>query len=70
MGSTGLGMNIVYNLVNQQLQGVIEVSSEQGVGTLIKITLPRVDMNILLFIDGKVSTLFRTGQITKIKKPI
>ena len=42
LGSMGLGMNIVYNLVNKQLKGVIEASSEQGVGTLIKITLPRV----------------------------
>jgi signal transduction histidine kinase len=41
LGSTGLGMNIVYNLVNQQLKGVIKVKSEQGVGTYIKITLPR-----------------------------
>jgi signal transduction histidine kinase len=40
LGSTGLGMNIVYNLVNQQLKGMIEVTSEQNVGTVIKITLP------------------------------
>jgi signal transduction histidine kinase len=40
LGSTGLGMNIVYNLVNQQLKGLIKVSTEQGVGTFIKITLP------------------------------
>lgn len=41
-GSTGLGMNIVYNLVNQQLKGLIKVTSEEGVGTSITITLPLV----------------------------
>jgi len=39
-GSTGLGMNLVYNIVNQQLKGTISVTSEQGVGTFISLTLP------------------------------
>ena len=39
-GSTGLGMNIVYNLVHQQLKGDISVEAEQNVGTFIKIILP------------------------------
>jgi len=40
-GSTGLGMNIVYNIINQQLKGDIIVESEQGVGTTMMITLPQ-----------------------------
>jgi signal transduction histidine kinase len=39
-GSTGLGMNIVYNLVNQQLKGSIVVETHQGDGTFITLTLP------------------------------
>ena len=39
-GSTGLGMNIVYNLVNQQLKGSIKVNTEQGVGTFITLAMP------------------------------
>ncbi|PKG84680.1 hypothetical protein CXF85_07920 [Colwellia sp. 75C3] len=39
-GSTGLGMNIVYNLVNQQLKGLIKVTTEKDVGTSINIILP------------------------------
>ncbi len=40
-GSTGLGMNIVYNLVNQQLKGSILVTTEEGAGTFVTIILPR-----------------------------
>ena len=40
-GSTGLGMNIVYNIVNQQLKGEIVVESEQGLGSTMVITLPQ-----------------------------
>jgi signal transduction histidine kinase len=40
MGSTGLGMNIVFNLINQQLNGTISVDTEQGKGTLITVILP------------------------------
>jgi signal transduction histidine kinase len=39
-GSTGLGMNIVFNLVHQQLKGDISVETEQNVGTFIKLLLP------------------------------
>ena len=39
-GGTGLGLHIVYNLVNQKLQGRIEVESKVGVGTKFSITLP------------------------------
>ena len=40
MGSTGLGMNIVFNLVNQQLKGTISVNTEQGIGTSTTLILP------------------------------
>jgi len=40
-GSTGLGMNIVYNIVHQKMKGEIKVSSEEGVGSTFKILLPK-----------------------------
>jgi two-component system, NtrC family, sensor kinase len=39
-GGTGLGLNIVYNLVTQKLQGTIEVQSEMNQGTHFNILLP------------------------------
>lgn len=39
-GGTGLGLHIVYNLVTQKLQGIIEVHSKIGQGTHFKILLP------------------------------
>ena len=40
-GGSGLGMNIVYNLVNQVLQGEVKVSSTIDEGSLFTITLPK-----------------------------
>lgn len=39
-GGSGLGTNIIYDLVTNTLQGQISCSSELGVGTLFTITLP------------------------------
>ncbi|EGU61130.1 sensor histidine kinase [Vibrio nigripulchritudo ATCC 27043] len=39
-GGSGLGANIIYNLVNQLLQGKIECSSELGKGAEFVITVP------------------------------
>jgi two-component system, NtrC family, sensor kinase len=39
-GGTGLGMNIVYNLVTQKLGGTIECNSEAGIGTTFLIHVP------------------------------
>jgi signal transduction histidine kinase len=39
-GGTGLGLNIVYNLVTQKLQGRIDVKSEVNKGTQFEIALP------------------------------
>lgn len=39
-GGTGLGLNIVYNLVAQSLNGTIQIDSQQGRGTKFAITLP------------------------------
>ncbi|WP_019502996.1 sensor histidine kinase [Pseudanabaena sp. PCC 6802] len=39
-GGTGLGLNIVYNLVTQKLQGKIEVRSQINKGTQFEIALP------------------------------
>ena len=40
-GGSGLGMNIVYNLVTGVLRGTIDISSEPGKGTSVIIVLPR-----------------------------
>ena len=40
-GGSGLGMNIVYNLVTGVLRGTIQVESEPGKGTTVILTLPR-----------------------------
>ncbi len=44
-GNSGLGMHVVYNLVNQKLKGSIQVSSHPAEGTVIKVCLPRIDLN-------------------------
>ncbi len=41
-GGTGLGLNIVYNLVSQLLSGSIEVKSNPGGGTRFDLVLPLV----------------------------
>lgn len=41
-GGSGLGMNIVYNLVTGVLKGRVEVESKPEEGTLVILTLPRV----------------------------
>jgi PAS domain S-box-containing protein len=40
-GGSGLGMNIVYNLVTGVLRGTIRIESELGKGTTVVLTLPR-----------------------------
>ncbi|MYN05514.1 PAS domain S-box protein [Pseudoduganella sp. DS3] len=40
-GGSGLGMNIVYNLVTGVLRGTIRIESEPGQGTTVILTLPR-----------------------------
>jgi signal transduction histidine kinase len=39
-GGTGLGMNIVYNIISQKLQGSIKIESEPEQGSNFYITLP------------------------------
>jgi PAS domain S-box-containing protein len=41
-GGTGLGLNIVYNLVVKQFGGFITVTSIEGQGTHFKILIPRI----------------------------
>ena len=41
-GGSGLGLNIVFNIVTSTLGGSIEVSSEEGVQTMFTISLPLV----------------------------
>ncbi len=47
IGSTGLGMHIVYNLITQQLNGKIECKSTLGTGTCFMIYLPKVSPHVL-----------------------
>jgi signal transduction histidine kinase len=39
-GGTGLGMNIVYNIISQKLQGTIKIESAPEQGASFNITLP------------------------------
>lgn len=39
-GGTGLGLNIVYNIVTQSLKGTIKIDSQTGQGTTFTIALP------------------------------
>jgi len=39
-GGTGLGLNIVYNLVSQKLQGKIQIQSQEDLGVKFIITMP------------------------------
>ena len=40
-GSIGLGMNIVYNLINQKLKGKLKITSVINVGSTFVLTLPK-----------------------------
>jgi signal transduction histidine kinase len=46
-GGTGLGMNIIYNLVNEKLLGSIEVRSELRKGTTFELFIPSLDVQEL-----------------------
>jgi len=41
-GGTGLGLNIVFNIITKQFGGTISVQSKTGQGTQFKIAIPRV----------------------------
>ena len=41
LGGSGLGLNIVYNIVSQTLAGTIDVQSEPGRGTTFVVQFPR-----------------------------
>jgi signal transduction histidine kinase len=41
-GSTGLGLHIVHTIVTNRLGGSLDLGSEPGAGTRIRIVLPRV----------------------------
>jgi len=40
-GGTGLGLHIVYNIVTNRLGGRINLTSEEGKGTKVRLLLPR-----------------------------
>lgn len=42
IGGTGVGLNIVYNLIYQKLKGSIEVISEKDMGTIFIIKIPLI----------------------------
>ena len=41
-GGTGLGLNIVFNIVTQRLGGTIRVRSEAGTGTCFTVRIPKI----------------------------
>ena len=41
-GGTGLGLNIVYNLVHQKLKGSLELISKENLGTKFIISIPKI----------------------------
>jgi signal transduction histidine kinase len=41
-GGSGLGMNIVYNLVTDELGGEISIQSEKNIGTTLTILIPLI----------------------------
>lgn len=41
-GGTGLGMSLVYNIVNQRLHGDIEIDKDNAQGTAYWLTLPKI----------------------------
>jgi len=47
-GGTGLGMNIVYNLVTRKLGGTIHLNSEVGKGTGFEIVLPYLQKKTII----------------------
>jgi signal transduction histidine kinase len=40
-GGSGLGLAIVHTIVTEPLQGTIDISSAQGVGTTVTVTFPQ-----------------------------
>lgn len=42
LGGTGLGLNIVYNLICQKLKGNIKLKKEQKTGTCFEINIPLI----------------------------
>ncbi|WP_087025546.1 ATP-binding protein [Thaumasiovibrio subtropicus] len=46
-GGSGLGMHIVYNLVNVTLEGQIHCESYEGVGTKFLIAIPRLEPEVV-----------------------
>lgn len=45
-GGTGLGLNIVYNIVNKQFGGTVAVQSEVGKGTCFTLKFPRNTLDV------------------------
>jgi signal transduction histidine kinase len=41
-GSIGLGLHIAHNIVTNRLGGLIQLDSEDGEGTTIRVVLPRM----------------------------
>lgn len=53
-GGTGLGLNIVYNILNKQFGGTIAVQSEVGKGTCFTLKFPRNTMDVVDEVDVSV----------------
>jgi signal transduction histidine kinase len=47
LGGTGLGLNVVYNIVVKQLGGSIAVDSQPGKGTCFMLKFPKVSPTLV-----------------------
>ena len=56
-GGSGLGMNIVYNIVHEILGGTIEVTSSPGAGTRIVVNLPLTAPLVQLIPDERTDPI-------------
>lgn len=59
-GGSGLGMNIVYNIVHEILGGTIDVISSPGAGTHIEVGLPLTAPQALLVPDERADSIHAT----------
>jgi DNA-binding LacI/PurR family transcriptional regulator/signal transduction histidine kinase len=51
--STGLGLTIVHDIVTGELGGTIDVESTEGVGTTVRVRLPKTDAAVLASLRPK-----------------
>jgi signal transduction histidine kinase len=56
-GGTGLGLNLVYNIVTRTLKGGIRVKSRSGFGTLFKIVVPLKEVSVQSIVVSRIEEI-------------